>query len=84
MVSALSGIEMYKISAGELRDVGKLYHLEDEAEITQKELADLENRKIATKQEMELHEYNNWEEREERIEFANKEIEKEIERNDLE
>ena len=34
-----------------MRGVGKLYHLEDEAEIAQKELADLENRKIATKAE---------------------------------
>ena len=29
-----------------LRDVERLYHLDDEAEIAQKELADLGNRKI--------------------------------------
>ena len=34
------------IPAAKLRGVGKLPHLKVEAEITQKELADLENRKI--------------------------------------
>ena len=43
--------EMGKISAVGLRDVEKLYHMEDEAEITQKELAYLEKRKIAAKKE---------------------------------
>ena len=33
---------MGEISVGELRDVEKLYHLEDESGITQKELAGLE------------------------------------------
>ena len=41
--------EMDKISAGQLRGGEKLHHLEDEAGTTQKELADLENRKIAAK-----------------------------------
>ena len=50
-VNVLSGIEMVRISTGELRDVGKLYHLEDEAEITQNEMADLGNRKISAKKE---------------------------------
>ena len=37
---------MGEIPVGELRDVGKLFHLEDESEITQNELVDLGNRKI--------------------------------------
>ena len=37
---------MGKIPAGKLLGVGKLFHLEDLAEITQNELADLENRKF--------------------------------------
>ena len=50
-VNVLSGSEIGKISAVGLRDVEKLYHLEGEAEITQKELTDLRNRKIAAKKE---------------------------------
>ena len=65
MANFLSWGEMGKISAVELRDVEKLYHLGDEAEITQKELADLgiigklrqrkgeEREKIAKIQELE-------------------------------
>ena len=47
LASALPGSEMGKIQMGELRDVERLFHLEDEAEITQNELADLANREIA-------------------------------------
>ena len=46
IVNALSGSEMGKIPVVKLRDVEKLFHLKGEAEITQNELGDLENRKI--------------------------------------
>ena len=38
---------MAKLEVGKLRDVEGLFHMGDEKEIAQKELADLENRKIA-------------------------------------
>ena len=70
---------MGEIAAWKVRDVEKLYHLEDEAGITQKELADLENRKIVAKKEergkiaqiRETKRKSAW-----RIEFAIREIEK--------
>ena len=54
IVNAIHGVEMDKIAALKLRDVGKLYHLEDEAEITQNESTDLESRKeVGNKEEKE-------------------------------
>ena len=46
LVNPPSWSEKAKIQVGKLRDVEKLLHLQGEAEITQNELADLENRKI--------------------------------------
>ena len=42
MANALSGSEGAKIDAWKLRDVGRLFHLEDEVGIAQIELGDLE------------------------------------------
>ena len=46
IVNVPSGSGMGKIPVGKLMDVERLYHLEDEAGITQNELADLANREI--------------------------------------
>ena len=42
---------MDKIVAGKLRDVEKLYNLEEESEITQSELTELNNRKAVANNE---------------------------------
>ena len=46
LVNSISGSEVGKIPKVELRGVGGLLHLEGEAEIAQKELTELGNRKI--------------------------------------
>ena len=79
MVNVLSVSEMDKRSVGKLRDVGRLYQLEDESGIAQIELGDRKIgklRKIEKKRERKYPNFKNRKKRGERIEFANKEIKK--------
>ena len=46
MANALTGCEWAKINTGELRDVEKLFHLDDEMGIAQKERTRLEIAKM--------------------------------------
>ena len=51
MVHVLPGGEIEKITVGKLRDIGKLYNLEEEAEITDKEIVELDNQKEVAEKE---------------------------------
>ena len=54
MVHVLPGGEIEKITVGKLRDIGKLYNLEEEAEIADKEIVELDNQKeVAEKEDVE-------------------------------
>ena len=51
MVNVLSGIEIEKAAVKKLRDVEKLYNLEEEAEIADKEIMELDNQKEVAERE---------------------------------
>ena len=71
MVNVLSGSEMDKITVSKLRDVEKLYNLEEEIGITENELMELNNRKEVADKEEEISKMQELKEREKK-ELKNK------------
>ena len=54
MVNVLSGSEIEQVAVGKLRDIEKLYNLEEEAEISDKEIIELATQKeVAEKEDVE-------------------------------
>ena len=54
MVNVLSGSEIEKVAVEKLRDIEKLYNLEEEAEIADEEIMELDTQKeVAEKEDVE-------------------------------
>ena len=86
MVNVLSGSEIEKAAVKKLRDIGKLYNLEEEAEIADKGITELDNQKeVAGREEVKEISLTQEEKEKEKkdLKVKIKKLKKEIERNNL-
>ena len=86
VVNVLSGSEIEKATVAKLRDIGKLYNLEEEAEIAVKEITELDNQKEVAEKEDADEIWSMQEEKEKgekELKVKIKKLKKEIERNNL-
>ena len=86
MVNVLSRSEIEKVTVEKLRDIEKLYNLEEEAEITDKEIRELNDQKEVAEKE-DVGEISSTQEEKEKgkkdLKIKIKKLKKEIERNNL-